>query len=420
MTQYYPRLIDPILKKELEIFGAVSLTGPKWCGKTTTASQLAKSILYMQDPDNQENYQQLATIRPSLLLRGEHPRLIDEWQMAPQLWDAIRHDIDMKNQDGLYILTGSTSVDEKKIKHSGAGRISRLCMYTMSLYESRHSNGSVSLLELFAGGPFEESTCSLSIEDYAKLITRGGWPRSIGKTDEAAIRQVAGYCDAIVKSDIRTVDNISRDEDKARAILRAYSRHISTQSSVTTILDDIQSNHVSIHLNTLDDYLNVFRRLYVITEVSAWSPQLRSKTTIRTSNTRHFADPAIAAHFLRAAPDDLLFDLKTFGLLFESLAVRDLKIYCQGLDGGISHYRDKSGLEVDAILHLSDGRWAAVEVKLGALMVEEAAANLIKLRNQIDDSRMQAPSFLMVVTGTEYAYQREDGVYVVPLGCLKP
>jgi len=420
MSQYYPRLIDPILKKELDAFGAVSLTGPKWCGKTTTASQLAKSILYMQDPDNQENYQQLAAIRPSLLLRGEHPRLIDEWQMAPQLWDAIRHDVDIQGKDGLYILTGSTSVDEKKIKHSGAGRISRLCMYTMSLYESRHSNGSVSLLDLFAGRNFEGSICSLKIEDYAALIARGGWPRSAGKSDESAIRQVAGYCDAIVKSDICTVDNVSRDEDKARAILRAYSRHISTQAAATTILNDIQPNHVRIHINTLDDYLNAFRQLYMITEMPAWSPQLRSKTAIRTSKTRHFVDPAIATHFLRAMPDDLLFDLNTFGLLFESLAVRDLRIYIQSLDGGISHYRDKDGLEADAILHLADGRWAAIEVKLGTLMVDEAAKNLIKLRNKIDDSRMRQPSFLMIITGTEYAYQREDGVYIVPLGCLKP
>jgi uncharacterized protein len=420
MSQYYPRLIDTVLRKELEAFGAVLLTGPKWCGKTTTARQLAKSVLYMQDPDNQENYQQLASIRPSLLLQGEHPRLIDEWQLAPQLWDAVRHDVDMQGKDGLYILTGSTSVDENQIKHSGAGRISRLYMHTMSLYESGHSNGSVRLHELFQEGKFEGSISPLNIEDYAKLITRGGWPHSVGKSDEAAIRQVAGYCDAIVKSDIRTVDNVSRDEDKARAILRAYSRHISTQATATTILDDIQTNHGSMHHNTLEDYLNAFRKLYVITEVPAWSPQLRSRTAIRTSNTRHFADPAIASYFLKAFPDDLLFDMNTFGLLFESLAVRDIKTYSQFLDGTISHYRDKSGLEVDIILHLQDGRWAAVEVKLGSRMVDEAAANLIKFRDKIDVDRMRAPSFLMVVTGTEYAYRREDGVYVVPLGCLKP
>lgn len=420
MQNYYSRLIDPILIDELKAFGAIVLTGPKWCGKTTTATKLSKSILYMQDPDNQESYQQLAAIRPSLLLKGEHPRLIDEWQMAPQLWDAVRHDIDLQGEDGLYILTGSTSVDESRIKHSGAGRISRLVMYTMSLFESKDSNGAVSLKQLFENPVDISAQCSLKIDDYARLITRGGWPKSLGANEDIAIRQVAGYCDAIVRSDIKTVDGVQRDEEKARAILRSYARHVSTQAAGTTILKDIQPNHLVLHINTLDDYLNALRRLYVISEIPAWSPKLRSKTAIRTSNTRHFIDPAIAAHFLKARAADLLFDFNTFGLLFESMVIRDLRVYVQCLNGGVSQYRDKDGLEADAIIHLDDGRWAALEVKLGSTMVDEAACNLLKLSNKIDTNRMNKPSFLMVVTATEYAYQREDGVYVVPLGCLKP
>jgi uncharacterized protein len=420
MNDYYPRMTDSLLQEELEAFGGVVLTGPKWCGKTTTAKRISKSILYMQDPDNQESYMQLADIKPSLLLQGENPRLIDEWQMAPQLWDAVRHEVDSRGEAGLFILTGSTSVDEKKLKHSGAGRISRLKMYTMSLFESGDSNGTVSLAELFGNSTDVAARTGLTVEEYARLIARGGWPGTVNKSIEIAQRQVAGYCDAIVKSDISTVDGVSRDEEKVSLILKSYARHTASQAPSTTILSDIQQNNRDMHSNTLDSYLAALKRLYVLEDLPAWSPKLRSKTVIRTSDTRHFIDPAIAAYFLKAGARDILFDFNTFGLLFESLVIRDLRVYAQKLRGHVAHYRDKEGLEADAIIHLADGRWAAIEVKLGLKNIDEAAANLLKLKGKIDTEQMHEPAFLMVVTGAEFAYRRHDGVFVVPLGCLKP
>ena len=420
MINYYPRITDKLLSLELESFGAVLLTGPKWCGKTTTAKQLAKSVLSLHSPDRQETYLQLADIQPFLLLDGENPRLIDEWQMAPQLWDAIRHDIDEKGKEGLYILTGSTSVDESRIKHSGAGRISRLKMYTMSLYESLDSNGTVSLFDLMTDSTKVSAKSILTIEDYAHLIVRGGWPSTISKSDTVIQRQIAGYCDAIVKSDITTVDGVSRDEHKVTAVLRSYARHTATQTPKTTILKDVLQNNETVHINTLDSYIGALNRLYVLDDLPAWSPQLRSKTTVRTTETRHFIDPAIAAYFLQAHPQTLLHDMNTFGLLFESLVVRDLRVYAQAHYGHVSHYRDSSGLEADIIIHLPDGRWAAVEVKLGSRQVDIGAKNLLALKERIDTTKIPPPSLLMIITGTEYAYTRSDGVVVVPLGCLKP
>ena len=420
MEKYLPRIMDSLLQEELQAFGAVLLTGPKWCGKTTTVKQFAQSTISMQSPENQDIYTKLAEISPSLVLEGKNPRLIDEWQMAPQLWDAVRHDVDVKGAVGLYILTGSTSVDEKMLKHSGAGRISRMKMYTMSLFESNDSNGTISLADLFATPSSISSRSALKIEDYARLITRGGWPNTIGKSEDINRRQIAGYCDAIVKSDISTVDGVSRDERKMISVLRSYARHTATQTTRTTILKDISHNEEGMHINTLDSYLSALNKLFVIDDLPAWSPKLRSKTTVRVSDTLHFVDPAIAAYFLQAFPRDLLYDPNTFGLLFESLVIRDLRIYTQALRGHVAHYRDSSGLEADAIIHLSDGRWAAVEVKLGSRQVDEAAKNLLALKERIDTSQIHAPSFLMIITGTEYAYQRQDGVLVVPLGCLKP
>jgi uncharacterized protein len=420
MANYLPRIMDSLLREELRAFGAVLLTGPKWCGKTTTARQAANSTLYMQSPDDQDAYLRLAEISPSLLLEGDKPRLIDEWQMAPRLWDAVRHDVDLRGQAGLYILTGSTSVDESKLRHSGTGRISRLRMHTMSLYESGDSAGTVSMSALFGSPDGIAAKSALRVADYARLVVRGGWPGSVGKGDEVNRRQIAGYCDAIVKSDISTVDGVSRDERKATAVLRSYARHIGTQAAMTTIHQDVVQNGSGMHINTLDSYLNALNRLFVIDELPAWSPQLRSKAAIRSSGTRHFADPAIAAHFLQASARDLMFDVRTFVFLFESLAVRDLRVYAQSLGGSLSHYRDSYGLEADAIIHLPDGRWAAAEVKLGDSMAEEAAGNLLDLKAKVDAERMRGPSFLMVVTGGELAYRRPDGVLVVPLGCLKP
>ncbi len=417
---YMSRIMDMLLQEELEAFGGVLLVGPKWCGKTTTAERIAQSTLSMHSPDNQEAYIQMADLTPSLLLEGENPRLIDEWQMAPQLWDAVRHEVDVRGETGLYILTGSTSVDETKIKHSGAGRISRLNMYTMSLFESGDSNGAVSLSSLFENPQAIAVRSRMKIEDYAHLIVRGGWPGMIGNSEAVNQRQIAGYCDAIVKSDISTVDGVTRDERKVTAILRSYARHTASQASKTTIMKDLSSTDEHLHMNTLDSYLTALRRLFVLADLPAWSPKLRSKTAIRVSDTRHFVDPALAAYFLQATPRDLLFDPHTFGLLFESLVIRDLRVYSQALRGTLSHYRDKEGLEADAIIHLNDGRWAAVEVKLGARQVDAAAKNLLALKERVDTAQMNQPSFLMIITGTEYAFRRKDGVFVVPLGCLKP
>ncbi len=412
------RIIDDVLIEELEAFGGVLIAGPKWCGKTTSASQLANSSLFMHDEDSRESNIQMAKTKPSILLRGDSPRLIDEWQIAPELWDAIRFDIDNRSTEGLFILTGSTIVDESKIMHSGAGRISRLLMRTMSLYESGDSNGTISLLELFKGKEDISAQTDLDIEDMAKILIRGGWPNSIGKKTNIAIRQISGYCESIANAEIKTVDGVNRDPNKTRNILKVFSRHISTQATYRTMLNDLKSNNETININTVTSYIDALEKLYVIKDLPAWSPKLRSKTAVRTSPTRHFIDPAIAARMLDAYPKDLLNDLNTFGLLFESLVIRDLRIYSQLLNGKVYHYRDKTNLEVDAIIHLDNGKWAAIEVKLGSNQIDIAAKNLIKFAKKVD--LKNGPSFLVVITITKYAYKREDGVLVVPIGCLSP
>lgn len=418
MKRYFPRLVDGLLEQELEVFGAVLITGAKWCGKTSTGLHLAKSSLFLQNPDEREQNLSLADIKPSLLLEGDNPRLIDEWQDAPQLWDAVRFSIDQRSETGLYILTGSSTVDESLIAHSGTGRISRLKMRTMSLFESGDSNGSVSIRQLL----HNEEIAGISehhIEDIAQLIVVGGWPASVGKSPEIKQRQVAGYCKAIVNTEISTADGVSRDSEKVYQVLRSYSRHISTQATIQTIRADVSSHYDSINRKTVSEYLEALERIFVIEDLRAWSPKLRSKTSIAASATRHFVDPAIAAYFLDAHPADLLNDLETMGLLFESLVVRDLRIYTESLGGKVFHYRDHSGQEADAILHFKDGCWGAIEVKLGNRAIDEGAESLKKLADKIDQEVMNAPSFLAVITGTGYAYRREDGVYVVPIGCLR-
>lgn len=419
MDKYYNRIIDKVLEEELNAMGAVLLTGPKWCGKTTTAKQLSKSVLYMQDPDKTTSYLKLAEILPSKLLEGKTPRLIDEWQMAPQLWDAVRHHVDLKDRPGLFILTGSTTVDQNKISHSGAGRISRIVMRTMSLFESLDSNGSVSLETIFQGKHDIQGISDIGIEDIAGLIVRGGWPGTIGKEPKVAARQVSSYCDIVSTVEIQTIDGKKRDEEKIRSVLRSLARHTSSTANEKTILDDISTRHSSVHRNTLSDYIKALKKLYIIDDLPAWSPKLRSKSTIRTSDKRHLIDPAISACLLNASKDDLLFDMNTFGLLFESLVIRDLRVYTQSLGGKLFHYRDSTGLEANAVIHLNDGRWGLIEVKLGADSIDAAAANLIKLKKKIDNKKMHEPSFLMVITGTEFAYRRNDSVLVVPIGCLK-
>ena len=418
MKEYPPRLVDELLKKESEAFGAVLITGPKWCGKTTTGLNQANSTLFLQDPDNREQNLSLADIKPSLSPEGDNPRLIDEWQDAPQLWDAVRFSIDKRDETGLYILTGSTSVDESLIAHSGTGRISRLKMRTLSLFESGESKGEVSLYDLLNGEDIG-SQSSHSIEDIANLIVGGGWPASVNRTQDVKQRQVAGYCRSIVNTGVSTADGISRDSEKVFQVLRSYSRHISTQATIKTITNDVTNNFDSINRRTVGDYLEALQKIFVIEDLKAWSPKLRSKTMISTSPTRHFVDPAIAAYFLDAKPLDLVNDLETMGLLFESLVIRDLRIYAESLGGKVYHYRDYNGQEVDAILHFNNGKWGAIEVKLGNRATEEGAESLKRFVDQVDQKSMNKPSFLAVITGTGYAYRREDGIYVIPIGCLR-
>ena len=342
MKAYIPRLIDDTLCKELEAFGAVLITGPKWCGKTTTALQQASSTLFLQDPDNRRQYLQLADTKPSLLLEGAKPRLLDEWQDAPQLWDAVRHSVDREQDTGLYILTGSTTIDEEKILHSGSGRISRVRMRTMSLYEAGESNGQVSLKSLFKGESIS-SQSDHSLEDVAALIVRGGWPGSMGRPLEVARRQVAGYCQSIINTEIESADGKKRDRDKLTAFLRSYSRHTAGSASINTLVRDVSQQLGAISRKTISEYLSALTKIYVIEELPAWSPALRSKTSIAKSPVRHFVDPAIAAYFLDAGPADLISDLRTYGLLLESLVVRDLRIYADSINGKVYHYRDRSG-----------------------------------------------------------------------------
>ncbi len=416
---YLPRIADKLLKNALESAGAVLIEGPKWCGKTRTAEEMAASRLYMQDPDKSESYLLAADTKPSLLLQGSTPRLLDEWQTAPVLWDAVRFAVDRRGENGQFILTGSAVPVDNAVKHSGTGRISRILMRPMSLFESGESGGGVSLQSLFDGVSKIESFSTISIEKLAFCLARGGWPASVGREEKAILRRVYDYVDAVINNDISRVDDVEKNPARVLALMRSLARNTSTMAAITTIRDDIGADEKSLTEKTVSSYMNALRRLYVIEDLPAWGPALRSKTVIRTSPKRHFVDPSIAAAVLRAAPDVLLKDFKTFGLLFESLCVRDLRIYAQILDGEVFHYYDKSGLEADAVICLKDGRWAAVEIKMGAKEIEKAAKNLLALKERIDADKMHEPSFLLIVTAGEPAYRRDDGVFVVPIGCLR-
>ncbi len=421
MKKYINRIVDDILRDRLESKGAVLIEGPKWCGKTTTAIQFAKSSIFIQDPARKNQYIKMAELDPALLLEGETPRLIDEWQLAPQIWDAVRFEVDKRDDFNQFILTGSsTPVEEGIISHSGTGRIARMTMRPMTLYESGDSTGSVSLRELFKGNDAIIVKSETNIRKLAFLICRGGWPKSIGYSEKIALRQAFDYYDAIVESDISEADGVKRNPQRVKLLLRSFSRFIASDAKNTNIKNDMISNDSdSLNEDTIFSYINALKRIFVVEDLPAWSPNLRSKTAIRTSDTRHFIDPSIAVASLGIGPDDLLNDLKTMGLLFESLCIRELRVFAESLDGTVYHYRDKGGLECDAIVHLRNGSYALVEVKLGGSEIEEAAKNLITLNNKIDTNRMKPPSFLMILTGTEFGYVRDDGVYVVPVACLR-
>ena len=415
------RIADRVLQERLAASGAVLIEGPKWCGKTRTALENSKSHLFMQDPDKAISYLKAADTKPSLLLKGDTPRLLDEWQTAPVLWDAVRFMVDQRGKSGQFILTGSAVPKDNVVQHTGTGRISRLLMRPMSLYESMESNGSVSLKALFDGETEIDNFSTLTIEQIAFAIVRGGWPASIGESEKIALRHAIDYVEAIINADVSRVDGIEKNPVRVRALLRSLSRNISTLATIRTIHDDIAMGDAdeSISEKTISQYLGALDRIFVTENLPAWNPALRSKTAIRTSPKRQFVDPSIAAAVMRLTPSRLLEDFNYFGFLFESLCDRDLRIYAEAIDGQVFHYRDGSGLEADAVIALNDGRWAAVEVKLGSKEIEDAAVHLLELKNKVNTEKMREPSFLMILTGTEIAYRREDGVYVVPLGCLK-
>lgn len=423
MREYKPRIADTILQRKLVGKGAVVIEGPKWCGKTTTAEKAAQSTLYMADPENEKQNLMLADINPKLLLQGDAPRLIDEWQVAPKLWDAVRYEVDHRDEEGQFILTGSAvPPNNEEIKHTGTGRFSWLLMRPMSLFESGEAEGSVSLTDLFSGKQDIMGINHLDIHRLAFLVCRGGWPRASFLKDEIALDQAYDYYDAIVHADISRVDGVKRDAERVKRLMRSYARNQGAQISNEALKADMEQNDVSsLDANTVMSYINALKKIFVIEEMPAWNPNLRSKTSIRSADTRYFVDPSIAVAALGVGPNDLLEDLNTFGLLFETMCVRDLRVFADALHGCVYHYRDKTGLECDAVIHLRNGAYGLIEIKLGGdAAIEHGAETLKKLRDKIDTDKMKAPAFLMVLTGTsQYAFQRKDGVYVVPIGCLR-
>ena len=427
MNKYKNRIADSVLARKLAGKGAVLIEGPKWCGKTTTAEQQAQSIIYLDDPATIKENLLKAELAPQELLEGEHPRLLDEWQIAPQLWDTIRFDVDHRKGNGHYILTGSSvpveDEESKNIRHSGTGRYGWVKMRPMALYESGESNGTISLKNLFNTPEKIYAKSSLSREDLAFVLCRGGWPAAIDLKGDIALDQAFDYVGSIAKKDMnRVVDKVRRNPERVRQLMRSYARNIASQASYETIAADMQANEPKgLDAETVSSYIEALRKLFVIEESKAWNPNLRSKTAIRTTNTRYYTDPSIGTAALGIGPGDLLSDFNTFGLHFEGLAVRDLRTYASGLLGDVYHYRDSEGLECDAIVHLRDGSYGLIEIKIGGeRLINEGAETLIKLQNKIDITKMKSPSFLMVLIGIgEIAYRREDGVYVVPIGCLK-
>ena len=423
MKAYRRRIVDKILLDKLEAKGAVVIEGPKWCGKTTTALQVANSVLRMDEPSKRDINIQISEIDPSRLLNGKIPKLIDEWQIAPKIWDAVRSEVDIRGEEGQFILTGSAvPIESKEITHSGTGRFTWLTMRPMSLYESGESTGEVSLKELFCNPDKITGINNLDIDRLAFVICRGGWPNSIDMKEKPALSQAIDYYDAVIRSDINRADGISKNPERVKRLMRSFARNQGGQVANTMFRDDIRANDTeSLNEDTIATYINALKKIYVIEDMPAWNPNLRSKTSIRTSDTRYFVDPSIATAGLGIFPQDLVNDLNTLGLLFETLCVRDLRVYADALDGNVLHYRDKSGLECDTVIHLRNGKYGLAEIKLGGQrLIEEGAANLKSLAAKIDTTKMPKPSFMMIVIGIgEFAYRREDGVYIVPIGCLK-
>ncbi len=423
MKKYRKRIADDILSRKLEGKGAVLIEGPKWCGKTTTAERVAESVLYMDDPEKKEQNITMAELNPKRLLKGDAPRLIDEWQLAPKLWDAIRFEVDHRGELGQFVLTGSAvPADTKEITHSGTGRFTWLTMRPMSLYESGDSTGEVSLKDLFDGPEEIDGASELTIDRLAFLVCRGGWPQAVDMRDEIALDQAMDYYEAVVRSDINRADNVQKNPERVKRLMRSYARNQGAQVPNTVLAQDIATNgEASISEETVASYVNALRKIFVVEDMLAWNPNLRSKTAVRSSDTRYYIDPSIATSALGIGPNDLVNDLKTFGLMFETLCVRDLRVFADALNGEVYHYRDRDGQECDAVVHLKNGKYGLIEIKLGGdRLIEEGAKSLKTMEAKIDTDKMKAPSFSMVLTGTgDYAYRRKDGIYVVPIGCLK-
>ena len=425
MEKYKKRIADVILERKLQGKGAVLIDGPKWCGKTTTAKQISSSILDLGDSSVLDNARLMMQVNAKALLNGNTPRLIDEWQTLPPLWDMVRSEVDRRQEFGQFILTGSSvPADQDAIHHSGTGRIGRVSMRPMSLWESCESTGSVSLNDLFEGNPIDPQPNSLNLEQIAFLICRGGWPQATFLSGDIALEQARDYYDAIYKVDILRVDKTRRNSERTRLLLRSYARNQGQSVSLKKLCDDIKDNdNVLITYETISDYVDALKKLFVIEDMPAWNPNLRSKAAIQSSDTRYFIDPSIAAGALGVGPNDLVNDLKAMGMFFESMAVRDLRVYADALDGNVFHFRNSSGLECDAVLHRRNGTYGLVEIKLGGgELIEKGASTLKALSDKIDTDKMPAPSFMMVLTAVgDYSYRRpQDGVWVVPIGCLKP
>ncbi|MDY6027897.1 MAG: DUF4143 domain-containing protein [Prevotella sp.] len=423
MAKYKQRIADRILERKVLGKGAVLIEGPKWCGKTTTAKQLAKSVLDLGDSAVLKQSSGLIEISPKTLLDGDTPRLIDEWQALPPIWDSIRSEVDRRGEPSQFILTGSSVLPEAdETVHSGTGRFATIKMRPMSLYESGESTGTVSLKDLFEGKSIEVQQNELDVEEIAFLTCRGGWPWATIISKKVALDQAFDYVDSVIQRDIQRVDKVKRSAERAKLLLRSYARNISQQVSYGTIKKDMLSNDAStLDEDTVADYIKALKKLFVIEDLAAWNPNIRSKAAIRTSDTRHFVDPSIGTAILGLGPKDLINDLKSFGFFFEDMVVRDLRVYAEALDGELYHYRDSSGLECDTVLHRRNGSYALMEVKLGGEQnIEDGAKSMLALAENIDTGKMPAPSFMAVIVGVgQYAYQRKDGVYVIPIGCLK-
>lgn len=420
MVKYLKRIIDDDLEKYLEMIGAILIIGPKWCGKTTTAERHAKSVLKLQDKDQYQTNMMWADIEPSRLLRGEKPRLIDEWQIAPVLWDSVRTSVDETEGYGLYILTGSTVVNEDGKRHTGTGRIHRLLMRTMSLYESGESNGQISIMDLFDNPDMNINECEseLTMDELIFAACRGGWPDSLNqKTREGKLFVAYSYLENICNTDASAVDGVKRDPDRVRLLLRSIARNNSTLAKDQTIIDDMNANFMDITRPTYYSYVDALKRLFVLEDQRGWSPNIKSKSAIRSGNKKVFMDPSIAVAALHANPESMEKDLKTFGFVFENLCIRDLNIYTSSHGGKVSYYHDKSDLEIDCVVHLKDGRYALIECKLGSKGIEDGAKNLLKINELIEkNDKLEKPSFLAVLTGGKYAYTRPDGVKIIPIG----